>query len=310
MRKKRNKVAIRSFTRFLAPLIIVLFLCTSLIVVPPVYSEEFRLKMVGPRYEPVPGYYEPFILPGTDMKFGSYLYRSEGVDQERWGFLMNDGRFWFVQDNTGGVGGGASYGIVDGYLIVDCWASGAHHNRSMYLFKYGRDAVKLLDVIQEAYVRSYGMDFTSVYPGEPVYGAHNTNNPPVWTIKDRDARGHPLIRTKIDTEEGFYRTPLTKIDTKDGFYLYFGIVNGRLRVVFDPQLYLPLFREVQLKYKEKKPDSYYVYGFLAKELSMKEVAGASRTVREILLGRAKWDSAFHDMEDRKIELLKYDIDRR
>jgi len=295
----------RKFRKLPTSLMIPLLL-VSLFFALPVYSEGFKLKKVGSHYEPeLIG--ESITLPDTEIRAGTYKYISDNVGEiEKLGFLVNSRQFYFVQSNEYSHCDEANYGVNKGYFVIDGWGYGSvsGHNRLMFLFRYDKDYVRLLDVIGQAYVASYGMDFVSITNPKEKRGYLS---PLKTDVKDVDGNGRPEIKIEIYTGD---KSP-------PAFELYLEIVNDRLQVNFNSKLYKPLFENVKRKYKGKiKPVSYYVYGFLMKRIGIEriktELAGDKDRfyVVKLLENVDKWNSAFHDLGDEKFELLQYNLSRR
>ncbi len=135
--------------------------------------EGFVLVKVGSVYQPMLRDYRPFKLPDTHMAFApcTYMLPPERGQQYRkevpkFVFRLDDGRFSYVRESAASEGD-AHYALFDGYFIVDGNAE-LSEGQSMYLFRYGKDSVRLLDMIGAAPDQDF--DFMSRYPGEPAYG--------------------------------------------------------------------------------------------------------------------------------------------
>ena len=207
----------------------------------PKVGEGFKLKKVGSRYVPVV-HWDPLVfrLPGTQMTFASYAYLTpdDEIEEPRYGFLLDDGRFYYVHESAASEGD-AQYALFNGYFIVDGFAWGASHNRSMYLFRYDMDSVSLLDMIGEA---DFVLDFMSDYPGEPAYGHPLTvgmKDTPVWVIKDTDSHGNPLIKLKVTPDQS---DPAL-------FDYIFDLALQMVRGNRDPEVMKPLLALEQEKYE-------------------------------------------------------------
>jgi hypothetical protein len=277
----------------------------------PSYSEGFKLIKANSHYEPELVVKPAITLPGTNIKAGSYIYvLSNGMEIGRWGFLISSEKFYFVQSSEYNlIAPDFNYGVYNEYFVMDAsgYASTSGHNRLMFLFKYNKDSVQLLDVIGKAYVVLYGMDFISVSDRQKDC---ITNCPPGQIIiGDIDHNSNPEIKLIISMGNRF--KPLD-------FELYFEIFNNRLQVNFSPVLYKPLFeREKQNIQTETKSDAYYIYGFLAGRLILKEIKPMLKTEKKqykriitLLENLKKWDSAFHEVNGEKFILKQYNLKRR
>jgi hypothetical protein len=314
----------------------------------PKLREGFEMRRVGSHYEPVV-HWDPLVfrLPGTQMTFASYNYLTphDEMAEPRYGFFLDNGRFYYVRESAASEGD-AQYALFNGYFIVDGFAWGASHNRSMYLFKYDKDSVKLLDMIGEA---DSFLDFMSDYPGEPAYGHPLTvgmKDTPVWIIKDQDGHGNPLIRLKImpdRTDPALFdyifnlalqrvqgnrdpevMEPLLALEQAkyESFYLYVKIVtpprgDPRMQVALDPELYEPLFDRVrETSEHEMRPTEYYIYGVLAGKVGLPQVktelAGneARQWIVDILGKVDTWDAKFHDRGEQTPKILEYKLKGR
>jgi len=305
--KKKNRIV--TLTIFLLPFIS-LFILYGISAI-PAYSEGFKLIKVNSHYEPELVVKPAITLPGTNIKAGSYIYfKSDGMEIGRLGFLMSSEKFYFVQSSEYNlIAPDFNYGVYNGYFVMDAsgYASTSGHNRLMFLFKYNKDSVQLLDVIGKAYVGLYGMDFMSVSDRQKNC---ITNCPPGRIfLKDIDHNGNPEI--KLINSMGNRFEPLD-------FELYLEIVNNRLQVNFNPALYKPLFeREKQMAQSKIKPDAYYIYGFLSKKLELEKVKANLKGDKDqyervitLLKNVKKWDVAFHDIRGEKFVLIQYDLKRR
>ncbi|MBI5212129.1 MAG: hypothetical protein HY957_02000 [Nitrospirae bacterium] len=180
------------------------------------------------------------------------------------------------------------------------YASAAGHNRLMFLCKYDNHFVQLLDVIGQAYVGPYGMDFKPITADKDK--SCITNCPPGQIIiQDFDHDGTPEIEMIIST----------------GFKLYFEITNNRLQVDLNPELYKPLFEREKLKKTKRKSDAYYIYGFLINELKLEKIKTMLKADRKqykmvvtILKTVEQWNAVFHNAGGEKFVLKQYNLKRR
>ena len=282
------------------------------------YCGEFVLRKVNQHYEPEMD--AGIIIPGTDIKAGPYYYVADnGNEVQRLGFLIRGKKFYFVESGYN-LSGDTNYAVYKDIFLLDSWGFGSvsGHVRLMFLCKYGKDSVQLLDVISLARVAGkYGMDFMSSYKKEDIF---ITDPDSAWTeIKDFDNDGNPEIKLEVSTDSLYF---------DPDFSIYLEIKNDRLSVDFNPELYKPLFREE----KKNSPgiiktDAYYIYGFLSGELKLEDVRNTlkldpkvtatyegplERYVRimTLLENVDKWDAAFHYIYGQKFELKEYNLQRR
>lgn len=312
-------------TRHMNPLLLTVLL---LFAFPPfihsALSEGFTLIKVNSHYEPEMD--EWIEIPGTNMKAGLFPYvlneKKKGYDATiKAGVLVNGKILYYVEsgryEDTSGEsanrhyvavfdpGGDSYFGVFKNYLVMDSWSFGASHNRMMFLFRFGKDTVELLDVIGQAY--SLG-DFTSEYVRSVKQGAVI----PGWTdVKDYDGDGNPEVKILIAEQLRL-----------QALELYLEIKNNKLTVDFNPMLYSPLFeKEKRKKPRKGRRDAYYVYGLLAGELGLDKVEAAIKHNGEAYKGQYKsllkmlenqknWDAEFHrDYYEEKPVLMKYEVRR-
>lgn len=303
-----------------------LVIVALLLLAPLSFAGEFNLIKIGPDYEPES--YEQIELPGRAMKAGIFSYIPKFSDNGKpeytlkAGVLVNGATIYYVDSEintktlpkkseySGGFdpGGDTNFSLYGDFLLMDSWAYGTGHNRRMYLFRLYENKVELLDVIVNASIkRGVYMDFVSVLSG-------NRNNGVGWTsINDFDNNGNPEIEVEIlrghQTDNDF----LDKI-----FVLYFEIKNKRLAVNLNPALYRPLFEKTVYIYKpQKKPDAYYIYGFLAGALTLREIKDTLASdqnqymsVVPLVTDKDKWSDAFHEYNGEKPVLIKHDLQVR
>jgi hypothetical protein len=326
-KKSENHLKLQQL-KIVSFILISLLFAFSALFVPPAHSGDFKLIKVDSHYEPEIS--EGIIPPGTNIKAGIFTYvidEAKADETSKAGLLIKD-KLYYVEsdkyahmqpkgrlDYTGefDLGGDPNFGIYKDYFVMDAYASGASHNRKMFLFRFNKDTTRLLDVIVEAYVNNIGMDFISAYEktdkvvpiGEiPRIFKHTHVS---WiNIEDIDGDGKPEFKIVI---------------REKWFELYFEIANDRLQVDLNPDLYKPLFEREKLKKTKRKSDAYYIYGFLAKELDLKKIKtmleGTSKKSYEqygrvvaLLEGYKKWDSAFHNYLGEKPILKQYNLKRR
>ena len=277
------------------------------------YSEGFRLIKVNSHYEPELSEKPGIIIPGTNIKAGSYKYiAANGNEVSRLGFLIDKKSFYFVQSSEYDLGGDSNFGVYKNYLVMDSWGYGSTsgHNRLMFLFKYDKTSVKLLDIIGQAYVGLYGLDFVSAYIKETAkFGSLGENFRLVWMdIRDIDNDGNPEIKLLISMGHHFETV----------FELYLSIVRDKLKLNLNPEMYRPLFeREKQMAQPKIKPDAYYIYGFLSKKLELEKIKTFLKGDKDqyervitILKNVKKWDVAFHDIGNEKFVLIQYYLQGR
>ncbi len=194
-----------------------------------------------------------------------------------------------------------NYGVYGKYLVMDSWAYGSvsGHNRRMFLFKYGKDTVELLDVIDDIF------DFSS-FGRERIY--ENKEGMYWMDIKDFDNDGNPEIKVVV---------------TRNQFVFFIEIKDDRLRVDLNPVLYRQSFKEQKRKNssKKKKNTRYYLSGFFSGALTLNEIKAAIKSSGERYYGqydyvaatiksRDTWDREFHDYGGVQPTLLRYEIEGR
>lgn len=219
-------------------------------------------------------------LPGKNMRGGMFIYYfdkkySDGrVMRNRTrkaGLLVNNKLLYYA--HTGAEGGGmldpggdCNFGVYKNYFLMDCWSYGASHNRLMYLFTFGKDTPKLLDVIGGA-----GMDFISYAPEAKKPGFQRLGyRLPLWMeIKDMDGDGKPEIKFSIYIYSSY------------DFDLYIHIKDDKLLVNYNQALYEPLFEAEKKKNKSgKKTDAFYFYGLLSGRLKLSKIKNELRHEKE------------------------------
>jgi hypothetical protein len=265
--------------------------------------EGFVLKKVNSHYEPVLHYDETVTIPGTNIKVGEYSYvLSNGDEVPKLGFLIDNDQFYYVKEESVACShSDANYGVFDHFFLVDGYAYGASHNRTMYLFKYTTHSVVLLDIISQAWVNQNGIDFATAYPGEVKYGFLGSNPPTIWTpISDIDKDGNPEINLIIFLDDQVIE-------------LYLEIFNEKLKVDLNPNLYKSLYEKDKATYKNgKKPISYFFYGYLSKNLNLNQIKKAMKSgdipyqAVDLIENTTKWNAAFHD-DNQNFELIKYEL---
>jgi len=302
--------------------------------------EGFVLVKVGSLYEPMLHYYQPFELPHTHLAFApcTYILPLKKGEKERkkvpkFVFRLDDGRFSYVKEPAASEGD-AHYALTNGYFIVD-GDGGVSDGRSMYLFTYDKDSVRLLDMVGAAPDQDF--DFMSDYPGEPAYGRKTTEgekHAPEWIIKDADCHGNPLMRISVfmkhfddDLFESDHKRAPRNVegprDSPKAFPLYLRIVTrpggrARLRVALDPDLYKPLFEAVDEASKESaRPAQYYILGFLSGQMDLTRIEAempdntASWYIEDILKDVGNWDASLHYRSGKPIpKIVEYRLKRR
>ncbi len=281
-----------------------------------VYPGKFLLKKAGSQYEPDPedkfSDKSTITIPGTELTAGvfDYKYINERGEDERTskaGVLINDSIYYVDTSGNNGAGdfdmsGGQNVGIYKNYLTMDSSEVGGTSYRGiMFLFKYTKNSVELLDVI-----RDYNFSFSSVT--EPVHNKKERG--PWWTkIADIDHDGNPEFKIWISHSFKF----------EEAFQLFLEIRDDKLRVNFNPELYKPLFKEIERenRMKTEKPEAYYIYGFLSRKLNLKKItamlAGKEdpdeklHYIINILKKRDTWDADFHHLYGVKPVLIKHNL---
>lgn len=323
----KNSVRHGSFWRLAVFLFIFLFFSIQ-----PAYSGEFDVSEQDPT--------AVVAIPGANMKAGvfKYLFKYDWTTKKRqdcqellgeklkylcdeydWtgkaGILINDEVLYYVHDGNYEYsmfdpGGDCNFGVYKDYFLMDCWSSGASHNRIMYLFRFGKGTVELLDVIGEATVaKGELLDFMSVFSEASKPGFQRMGyRLPIWMdINDLDGDGSQEIGLWIIIS-----------DYIDDFVIYVEIKDDRLSVDFNPKLYKPLFEEEKKKEKNKsrsKTYAYYIYGFLSGDLQFEEIRTRLKSnmkqykrIVPLLEQQDTWDEAFHF--DELPALIRYDLKQR
>lgn len=274
-------------------------------------AEGFRVTAGNGSVSPEPYFSEPpDLIPEAGFEVGLFRYvNAEDDEVPLSGFLMKD-RFFYIKEDASSCFGDINYGTDGRYFVMDGFAYGASHNRTMHLLEYTKDSIRLLDSISQPYVDGIPMDFMTARQGIQPYGfvdqaVYSSNR---TEIKDVDGDGRPEIRAGISM----------RFDLGPHQYeLYFEIDGDRLKVDLNPALYKPLYDKVRSK-KEGKPrkPAYYVYGYLAGELGLEEIKAEIAGDRELpgitrLLERThEWDKAFHGSVREKPQLWSFDIRER
>jgi len=302
----------------------------------PKLLEGFEMRRVGSRYEPIVHELSKetvFRLPDTHMTFAAYAYivKDDNLPEPRYGFLLDDGRFYYIDELDEPVDE-PRYGLTDDYFVVDGYAFMSSHRTSMYLFKHGKDSVELCDVVEDPYIAHHLFVFTSDYPGEPAYGHESTvdgtDKTPVWLVRDTDGRSRPLIRIRLYLDpndpdlDAFYEKEALDLNKYEEFHLYLKVVapkgrSPRLRVARDPEIYKPLFDSLKEAGEHGvRPVAYYIYGFLAGRLDLPRIKAElpDNKVRKYIVGVlnnvGKWDAAFHDRSQPIPKIVEYRLKRR
>lgn len=315
----RAKSKICRFICFGKCLTLFLIVIVLLLSAPLSFAGEFK---IGPDYEPES--YEHIELPGKAMKAGIFSYILRFSDKKTTEYtlkagIVKGGAIYYVDSEINAKsktppkefeysgsfdpGGDTNFGLYGDFLFMDSWAYGTSHNRRMYLFRLSKEKIELLDVIGNARIKdNIHLDFTAVLSGTRTRGAGLTS------INDLDHNGKPEIALEIFRGHQSDNDFLDKI-----FVLYFEATNGHLSVNLNPVLYLPLYKETANIYKsEKKPDAYYVYGFLAGALTLQEIKDVLvsdqnqyMSVVTLLAHKGDWNDAFHEYDGEKPVLIRY-----
>lgn len=322
-------IRVSAFVRIIRKLAAMpLFLFVFLIVpARTTQAEGFELIISGSHYEPSVAV--PFIaLPGANMKAGEFKYLSDEGDLLYKAGILADGAILYYVDSDknaasarmsphgySGVfdpSGDCNFGVYGNFYLMDCWccASASGHGRRMYLFRYGKNNVELLDVIRGVYGSDYGVDFMSALAREKKYGFMGTDyNLPTWMdIRDMDGDGNPEVNVIVS-----WISP----NFEPEFELYFEVKNDRLQVNINPELYKPLFdAEARKTGTPSKSSAYYIYGFVSGRLKyqdIKRLLEGDRRYKMItgfLEDITAWNAGLHDFHGEKPVLLKYEVKRR
>ena len=214
----------------------------------------------------------------------------------------------------------------------------------MYLFKYDKNRVSLLDMIGDEFVADHGYEFVSDYPGKPAYGEEVTEgykHTPVWVIKERGSRGDPLIRVRLYHDPfsydlyKFYTDRNIDRDKYEEIQLYVKVETpagsdaipakagpderaARFRVALDPEIYRPLFDSIRDVQKAGvRPAGYYVYGFLSGQLDLSHIKAElkdnnlRRDIVDMLANADNWDAAAHERSGEPLpKIVEYKSKRR
>lgn len=294
-------------------LIMVIFFAMFLLPVRPVGAEGFKVAAGIGSSSPETYFSEPpYRIPEAGFEVGLFRYVNAQADEVPLsGFLIKD-TFFYIKEDASSCFGDINYGMDGRYFVVDGFAYGASHNRTMHLLEHTRDSIRLLDSINQPYVDRIPMDFMTARQGAQPYGFVDEGvSSPNWTdVKDMDGDGRPEIRVGISACDD------CDLDFPH-FELYFEIDKDRLKVDLNPVLYMPLYDKLRIEETgtSRKP-AYYVYGFLAGELSLEEIktesAGDEKLLyfARLLQRSGKWDKAFHDSLREKPELRLYNAQKR
>ncbi|MBI5969673.1 MAG: hypothetical protein HY884_00755 [Deltaproteobacteria bacterium] len=268
------------------------------------------------------------MLPGTRIKAGSfrYLYGShfnarhniEEVDETCKAGILFDDALYYVESSD--VGGDTHFGVYKDYLLMDSFAYGASHNRTMYLFRYDKGSAQLLDDVGVPIRANVGwLDFMSQsstsYPDRRYSKFRGFMMDKKEDI-DHDGNLEFDIRLQRNDLYHYYYDETT-------FNLFFEIKGNRLPLDLNPVLYRPLFDKEKDKAKGKgfKPDAYYIYGFLSGEFTLDKVKAVLKD--ELYVAEAKryfikkYDSEYDQYDgvvwllerrDKWDELLGFDDD--
>lgn len=264
------------------------------------YIGKFPLKKVGSRYVPESknDFNDMFTIPGTEITAGGFHY--EYIDElTGWNptykavALIHDSIYYVDSSDKKYRGSydisGPNFLIYKNYFTIDACTLGASAcRRMMFLFRYTKDSVEILD-----YVESTDFEFQ-----------------PETDFNDIDNDGNPELKVSIH---------YSSIKSPTVFKLFFEIKDNRLQVDFNPELYKPLFKEMERKSRNKtdKPDAYYFYGFMSGKLSLKKIqtmlagkkepSGKEPYIIRIIKKRDTWDADFHNHYIDKPVLIRHNL---
>lgn len=296
---KGNRHAIL-FGKFAAALA---FLLAFFISSTPSFSAGFKLRQVNSRNEPeLYSENERIILPGTNIKAGTFRYVLDNGDEAAWlGFLTGNGRFYFVKSPQYHFSGDTNIGVYNGHFLIEAPGSASGKGHLMFLVKYNKDSVKLMDVIGGAVGDESGLDF---HAASGVSLRDDSKFSWMEDIKDIDGDGNPEIKIVISKASA-------RTDTV--FELYLEIKGGMLQVDLNPALYEPLFEHDKKNRSKAKSDAFYIYGFLSGKLKMEGIKamlksnkGQYERVAALLEGRNTWNTAFHQ-SSKDFTLMEYPL---
>jgi len=276
------------------------------------YAGRFPLKKVGSEYvsvhytdkngKPKEEPLDAITIPGTEITAGVFPY--EFIDERgeensfppKTGALINDSIYYVESCDKYGCGHldmseDTSVLIYKNYFTIDACTYGASAcGRKMALFRYTKNSIEVLD-----YMESSSLEFN-----------------PESNFNDIDNDGNPEVRVSI--RYGTIKNPVA-------FELFFEIKDDKLQVDFNPELYKPLFKEIERESRNKteKPEAYYVYGFLSGKLSLKKItamlAGKEDTgekehyIVRILNRRDTWNAGFHDYNNKPV-LIRHNLKQK
>lgn len=290
--------------------VVCLVLFCSLLCAQLAYAEGFKLVKVGEHYEPVLKRGPSIALPQTNIRAGLYLHEDlDGGESGKVGFLNGEELTYVESMRTPlkyqyGLVGGVIYAILPPYFIFCADQGGTFLNGLLFLFKFDKDGVKLLDCISEGYLNNWG----SGIQFKPEHETSALNSPVIGMVGDLNHDGIPEIEVLVEPDIHYVNT---------SFSLYFDIIGDKLRINLESSFYIPLFKaeEQRIANVEKKSHSYYIYGFLSKNFDLKSIETAlkddtdRRWIVDILKSIDTWDAEFHDVEKftlKKINLGKDD----
>lgn len=284
------------------------FLLISLsLFVPPTNADGFKLTRIDAHSVPQSEVPE-IAIPQTQIKLGVYPYvLNTSRETYRLGFRIGDERFYYVQSTEYNISGDINFGFYKNYLVIDAWGYGAGRNRLMFLFKYDKNNVHLLDVIGKANLKGGdALDFISASNRDENCINRITNCPPGQiTIQNLGQDNSPKVKLHI-----------SKPNIYERYDIFLKIADNRLRIDLDPELYKPLFNELKSRSKSRA-DAYYIYGFFAGQLSLENVKKALAAdkkkysrVTGFLERHKELDEAFHALNEEKFSLIPYALPRR
>jgi hypothetical protein len=220
----------------------------------------------------------------------------EGDEYGKVGFLHGD-EFNYVEsmrtdeeEYQYGVMGDVVYAISPPYFLFDTSMGGTSRNGMLFLFKFDKDDIRLLDIISNGVAKKWQMEimFNNTQDSLKIL-----KFPAEGKIRDV---GNGNLEIEVLISAAFHFDP--------SFKLFFDIREDKLHLNRSPDLYDPLFEVEKQDVDDTKAhsDAYYVYGFLAKKIGLETIKEAlkddyeRRWIADVLSEIDNWDVSFHNVE--------------